>query len=253
MLQDLPEIQGYRPERVDGGKSGSAVYRLTRHGRSALFLKISTPGDDAELETENLCLQWLAGRAAVARVLSHGVRRQRSYLVTEALPGTHAASLPDSLWSNATESMAFHLRQLHSLPVDDCPFDRTLDQMIPMAAERLSSGRVDPLDFDPERLGMSAAELISVLRLERPRTEDVVVCHGDASLRNMMFDDQSFSGFVDCGRCGLADRHQDLAIAHRSIGKQFGSRLAEHFLSSYGWQYVDSRKLSYYRLLDEFF
>lgn len=69
----------------------------------------------------------------------------------------------------------------------------------------------------------------------------------------MIFHQGSFSGFVDCGRCGRADRHQDLALAHRSIESNFGSSSAEDFLKEYGLEHVDPKKLSYYRLLDEFF
>jgi aminoglycoside 3'-phosphotransferase-2 len=96
-------------------------------------------------------------------------------------------------------------------------------------------------------------ELLDSLYREHPGSEDIVVTHGDPCLPNVIFDNGSFSGFVDCGRCGRADRYQDLALAHRSIESNFGIRLAESFLRAYGLEPVDTMKLSYYRLLDEFF
>ena len=145
------------------------------------------------------------------------------------------------------------LRQLHSLDARECPFDRTLDKVLSLASARARSGQVDESAFDAERLGCSAMELLAALCRERPQSEDLVVTHGDVCLPNVIFHNGSFSGFVDCGRCGRADRYQDLALAHRSIESKFGSSHAENFLGAYGLQQVDRRKLSYYRLLDEFF
>lgn len=42
-------------------------------------------------------------------------------------------------------------------------------------------------------------------------------------------------------------------LAFRSIASHCGSELAENILSAYGTEHVDRRKLSSYRLLDEFF
>lgn len=112
---------------------------------------------------------------------------------------------------------------------------------------------MDETDFDPERIGRTATQVLDSLYQERPQTEDIVVTHGDACLPNAIFNNDDFSGFVDCGRCGCADRYQDLALAHRSIERNFGSSLAEDFLRAYGLGNVDKKRLSYYRLLDEFF
>ncbi|MGH8496544.1 MAG: APH(3') family aminoglycoside O-phosphotransferase [Gammaproteobacteria bacterium] len=187
------------------------------------------------------------------RVLEFGIEGELAYLLTEALPGSSAVEAPPGLWPRISAQVAFRLRRLHSLEAEECPFDRTLDRVAPLAATRASSGQVDESDFDPDRLGCNAMELLDSLYRERPQSEDVVVTHGDACLPNTIFHNGSFSGFIDCGRCGRADRYQDLALAHRSIESNFGSSLAEDFLRAYGLKHVDTRKLSYYRLLDEFF
>lgn len=253
IMQLLPQALEYRYEEISIGRSGNSVYRVVNPTKPALFLKVSS-GDDAwELKVEHDCLNWLASRTAVPKVLEFGNQEGLAFLLTEALPGTNAAEAPERLWLRISQRLALHLHQLHSLDPEECPFDRNLDRVIPIAAKRAAAGHVDESDFDPERTGSTALELLDSLYRERPQSEEIVVAHGDACLPNAIFKSNSFSAFVDCGRCGRADRHQDLALAHRSIESNFGHRLAEGFLNAYGLEYIDTRKLSYYRLLDEFF
>ena len=72
------------------------------------------------------------------------------------------------------------------------------------------------------------------------------------------------TGLIDVGRAGLADRHNDLALMTRSLGSpanpSYGSETAQRFLRRYaesgdvdGHVEVDTARLDFYRLLDEFF
>lgn len=253
ILQLLPQARGCRPEQVSIGRSRSSVYRLVDPTGLARFLKVSAADDASDLQTERECLGWLASRTSVPKVLDFRHEDGQAFLLTEALPGTNSTEAPARLWPRLIERVAIELRKLHSVRTENCPFDRTLDRVIPLARARSDAGQVDESDFDPERIGRSTKELLTSLCHERPVSEDIVVTHGDACLPNFIFNDDSFSGFVDCGRCGRSDRYQDLALAYRSIGSNYGGNLAENFLIAYGLKDIDAEKLSYYRLLDEFF
>lgn len=253
LRQVLPQIRGYKPEEVTSGRSTSMVYRLVSPEVPTLFLKAVGGVDIAELQAEHDRLQWLAGRAAVPKVVGFAADAERAYLLTESLPGTNAAQVPTRLRQQVTIRFAVELRKLHSIDPSECPFDQTLERVLPAARARALAGRVDETDFDVERLGRTALELLDPLDQERPESEDVVVTHGDACLPNAIFDRGTFGGFVDCGRCGRADRYQDLALAARSIESTFGGHFAAEFFEAYGIERVDAEKVAYYRLVDEFF
>ena len=146
------------------------------------------------------------------------------------------------------------MSSLHAQPIDDCPFNEPLDVWIRRAGERIGFGQVDETDFDKERRGRTAKDLFRELK-NFPALDHVrALTHGDACLPNIIFDNNfTVVGFVDCGRTGIADPYQDLALASRSISSNLGERWVPHFFANYGLAKVDTRKLHFYRLLDEFF
>jgi aminoglycoside 3'-phosphotransferase II len=249
----FPEIAGYESTSVVIGKSGSAVYRFTRPGKPALYLKVAKDLRVAEVEAEYKRLLWLKSRVSVPSVLGFKRKEAQALLLTQALPGVNAVEAPREHWYTVVTALAYELRRLHSIATSDCAFDRTLEVVIDAARKRTIAGLVDESDFDEERQGLRAENLLVLLEQGRPPSEDRVVTHGDACLPNAIFDRDRFSGFVDCGRSGLADRYQDLALASRSIGSNYGPGYAERFFAAYGLASIDDTKLAYYRLLDEFF
>lgn len=231
------------------GDSGARVWRSQK-----FVVKVQPLGRFESLRTEQAKLRWLAGRVPVPRVVGHATDAESEYLATTRLPGLPMHH-PDALLHarRNAELLARALRELHALPIRDCPFNASLAVKLRQARERVEGGLVDEADFDTERLGQSAEQVLRALLKSRPAAEDLVVTHGDACLPNILVSGDYVEGFVDVGRLGIADRHQDLALARRSLRRNAGEAVAEHFLHTYGLSLVDPAKLEYYQALDELF
>jgi aminoglycoside phosphotransferase len=175
-------------------------------------------------------------------------------LITAEVPGRSAADpWPVESRGRVIEALADLTRALHALPTSACPFDRRLAVTIAKAL----SADLDLQDLDPERRGWTREELMAELLATRPQYEDLVVCHGDLCVPNVLFDPDTcqVTGVIDTGRLGVADRWVDLAIATRSLtselNPQYGPWAADRYLMSYGVA-ADHNKIDFYRLLDEF-
>jgi kanamycin kinase len=243
--------------RVDYIGSGADVWRLG--GRRDLFVKVGDPSVAREADR----FVWLETQGIpTAEVVEAGTDGDRSWLVTVAVPGRPASGpWPEADLDAVVDAIADVTRRLHALRIDDCPFDRSLRHSIADARRAAARHEVDLDDLDDERVGVTAVQLLAQLEATRPLTEDLVVCHGDLCLPNVIVDPhtQDVTGLIDVGRLGVADRYADLALMERSLGRdsrndQFGPVRADRFLAAAdGERQPDQSKLAFYRLLDEFF
>ena len=249
-------LRGYAVVPQSGGCSEAAVYRVEpAAGGAPLFFIKTEPADPlAELPDEAARLRWLAAAGIpCAQVADMATEAGHHWLLLGAVPGANLTAVPPE---QAVAVMADALRRLHALDPRDCPFDHRADRRIERALARLAAGLVDEDDFDDDNAGRSADELAALLDARKPRVEDLVVTHGDACLPNFLASDGAFTGIIDCGRLGVADRHQDLALAVRDIGEELGEQWIAPFLQRYfapGPVTFDADRAAFYRLLDEFF
>jgi aminoglycoside 3'-phosphotransferase-2 len=218
------------------GESRADVFRLRQSGSADLFLKAEPVEEQGELADEIDAL----------------TDNHHHWLLMTAVPGRDLASATTLSAAQTIDILATALLRLHQVPIAQCPFDHALKSRIARAQQHVSAGLVDETDFDDERLGRSAEDVLAELMSTQPNTYDPVVAHGDACLPNFMAQDGRFSGFIDCGRLGVSDRYQDLALAARSIERNLGLEWVKPFFERYGVE-PDEQRVRFYCLLDEFF
>ncbi|MGH6854837.1 MAG: APH(3') family aminoglycoside O-phosphotransferase [Aestuariivirga sp.] len=246
-------IGGYTWLAAKDGLSGADVFELQAEGRPRLFVKTEKCGLFNEVADEAGRLAWLSSTGMPCPdVLAYLTDQDRSWLVMTAIAGEDLGSTPALPPAAVVEIAAGALAKLHRINPASCPFDHSASKRVEIARARMAAGLVDEDDFDEARQGRSAAELFDILLREVPDHEDLVVTHGDACLSNLMAEHGMFTGFIDIGRLGVADRHQDLALIARDIATNFGTHWVEPFFRRYGYT-ADPAKLAFFQLMDEFF
>src|SRR5215469_9753631 len=143
------------------------------------------------------------------------------------------------------------LAALHdALPAADCPFSWTAEDRIAAAQRAAAAGRLDTSDWAPEHLELGIEGVLARVQ-DIPPADKLVVCHGDACAPNTLITgDGRWSGHVDLGDLGVADRWADLAIATWRTGWNYGPGWEQVLLDAYGIK-QDEQRTRYYRLLWE--
>src|SRR5262249_30191776 len=146
-------------------------------------------------------------------------------LLTTAITGVPASDIPRADVPKVIDSLARTLRLLHTVPTDQCPFDRRLRVTLPIVDDVVRRAAVNIANLAPQHRSTPPTELLTNLRSELDRVApmedaDLVVCHGDACLPNFIVDPETLEcvGVVDLGRLGIADRYLDLSLTAATIG-----------------------------------
>lgn len=262
---DLPRdlisrIDGRTLEPVSLGESGAGVWRCTAHDAATLYLKAAPVRYALRLDNEAERLRWMwRHELPVPSVVEHGRIEGIEYLLMHEVRGTPAS---DAGWTSRVAEvvgvLGTTLARIHRTPLFDCPFDQRVAGQVAEARRRVTAGLVREDDFDVMRAGRMAHELLDELIVSAPRVEDLVFTHGDLCLPNVILSTGPdgalvLAGLIDCGRAGLADRYQDIALAVRSVRYNFGAEWVAPFYAAYGLARPDEGKLEFYTLLDEFF
>jgi kanamycin kinase len=249
----IVEYAGGRPVRaVWRNEVGGLTFQVGAGvGDGREFVKWTPVGSGVDLAAEVARLRWAAGFVTVPEVVGQGVDEAGSWIVTRGLPGRSAV---EERWTRepetAVRAIGTGLRALHgALPVARCPFDWSVEARLAVARERATSGRTGPADWHPDHLHLGSARRALDVLADVPPVDALVVCHGDACAPNTLVgDDGRFSGHVDLGALGVADRWADLAIATWSTQWNYGPRWERPLLDAYGVE-PDPERIRYYRLL----
>jgi kanamycin kinase len=215
------------------------------------FLKVARSGHFPTLVDECERMRWARPYLPVPEVIDSGSEDALDWLLVQALGGTDATKHP---WRSdparlvpalATGLAAFHA----AAPADACPFRFTLATAMEHVRRRVHDGIAKPTDLHPEHQHLTLERAVAELERLAPRREDLVVCHGDYCLPNVLLDDAgNVTGYVDLGEMAVADRWFDIAVGAWSVTWNLGPGWEELFFDAYGVQ-PDERRIAFYRLL----
>jgi kanamycin kinase len=214
------------------------------------FVKWVPAHSGIELGRESARMVWARPFTPVPRLLCQGADDTGSWLVTAALPGQFAVS---DRWRaeprTAVTAIGEGLRSMHeTLPVRSCPFSWAAEDRLADTHHRASQGRIDPGSWHPVHQPLGLDRALTLLA-DIPPTDQLVVCHGDSCAPNtLLADDGRWSGHVDLGELGIADRWADLAVATWSTEWNYGPGWDHVLLDAYGIR-PDPDRTRYYRLL----
>lgn len=256
---EVPESLGKwtdhcRVQPINIGESGAEVYFMEHETKENFYLKRQPAGWRETLAAEMDKMVWLDGKLPVPRVLGFAANDGYEYLLMSEVEGRTGA---DTFICEHPEEflpvIARGLRMIHAVDPSFCPFDERLPVKMAEAQYRARNGLVHEKDFDAIWQGYSADRLYTELVAVKPTTEDLVFTHGDYCMPNIIIKNGEISGFIDWGRAGISDRYQDLALAARSIVRNYGKEWIPLFFEAYGLEKMDEAKVSFYQLLDEFY
>ncbi|WP_052466698.1 APH(3') family aminoglycoside O-phosphotransferase [Beduini massiliensis] len=234
------------------GCSEDGVYFLTNNKQN-YYLKISR---NKEILNEVKAYRYLEGKLNVPKVYEFIEKEGQHFLLMSEVKGRMLYELLKEDIQGTIKLYASALKMLHELPIEDYPIQRDLSEWIQTAQKNLPNVDLDTLEDITKARGLEATfeRLVALRPLER----DLVVCHGDFCMPNVLVGDQI--GFIDLGRSGVDDRYQDIALALRSlktniemIHQPYLESYTMLFLETYGIDKIDERKREFYFLLDEFY
>jgi kanamycin kinase len=214
------------------------------------FVKWVPAARAVDLAREAVRLSWAVPFTPVPRVLEQGADDTGSWLMTAPVPGHSAVA---DRWKaeprTAVTAIGEGLRALHeTLPAADCPFSWSAEDRLADARRRAARGLIDAARWDPPHRDLGVDGLLDRLA-DIPPPDRIVVCHGDSCAPNTLLgEDGRWSGHVDLGDLGVADRWADLAVAAWSTEWNYGPGWDGLLLDAYGVA-PDPDRLRYYRLL----
>ena len=229
-------------------EAGGVTYRLGGDD-DGHFVKWAPAGSELDLEGEAARMEWVRPFSVVPDVMATGEDEQGTWLVTRPLRGESAVS---DRWTRqpalAVAAIGVGLRYLHDrAPVASCPFAWSVADRLERVRQRAAAGDNEPSRWHEMHQHLTFEDARSIV-LDAPPVDQLVVCHGDACSPNTIIDNGVWSGHVDLGSLGVADRWADLAVAAWSTEWNYGPGWERALLDAYGID-PDPERSAYYRLL----
>ncbi len=247
-------VSEYKIVRDTVGGSTTVVYQLKSDYNSSFYLKVNQGNRGSNLKLEGEILSWLEGKLPCPRLVSYQRYNTYEYLLITGIKGSASFLCSnDKERRTVIKILVEGLNLIHSIDINDCPFDRTLKFELENSKCRMLQGLVNERNFDRLRQGRTVESLYDELLLKSPKSEDLVFTHGDYCLPNILINEGKLEGFIDWEKAGISDRYQDIALCLRSVVYNFGEEWGSIFLNELNLDSIDHQKIEFYQILDEFY
>lgn len=234
------------------GCSSSQVIKIEKQDGN-YYLKMASLG---ELTNEYQKLNWLSGKVKVPEIILYETYKQTEYLITKAVAGEMVCSdfyLESDNWKLGIPIIIEAFKELFDVDIKDCPFNVSLDYKLLLVKKNIDNKLLDLNNINVDVLKQfKTPENIYQYLVDNRFEEDLCFTHGDISLPNIFVHNNHFSGFVDVGECGIADKWFDLAIATRTIRRNYGEEAVNTFFEQLNIK-KDDFKINYYLLMMELY
>lgn len=243
-------IEDSELEEISIGCSESQIIRIKKNNQ-IYYLKMAKLG---MLTKEYNKLKWLDGKLRVPRIVIYDKNDDTEFLITEAVRGEMVCS---SKYQDNPELgikiIAQAFKDIYAVDISECPFDVSIDYKLKLVETNVRDKLIDAMQVNEKYLlEFGSLEKILTFLQENKFYDEKCFSHGDISLPNLFADGNNFSGFIDVGECGIADKWFDLAICEKSIIRNFGLKYVGRFYEELGI-IPDRKKIDYYILMMELY
>ncbi len=243
-------LENSNTEEISIGCSDSQVLKIEKQDK-IYFLKMAKKG---MLTSEYEKLKWLDGKLLVPKITFYETNDNTEFLITESIEGEMVCS--DEYVNNpklALKIIGEAFENIYNVDIKDCPFNVSLDYKLNLIENNVKNNLIKKGDLKPETLEkyQSLENIIKFLK-ENKFEEELCFSHGDTSLPNIFAHNNHFSGFIDVGECGVADKWFDLAICEKSIKRNYGEEYISKFYEELNIV-PDRTKIDYYLLMMELY
>lgn len=255
-LEKIKELSILQAKKAPIGFSGDEVYLIDQGFKGQdVVVKISKRKEVLH-EGKNLC--WLRQYIKVPKVYQMGQIEDLYYTIMEKLPGTMFQELfNEYTCQEVVRLYATLIKQFHAIDYQGLPYNHSLEEKMNKVKYTVAHHEAKEEYFERELRHLSGQQVYDLLLSYQSEEADLVLCHGDVCMPNIMMEGTSLSGFIDVVGIGINDYHLDIAIALRTLrynfelyGHTFSKEYQELFLQTYG-RTIDSKKITFYILLDE--
>lgn len=243
-------IKDAKLEEISIGCSDSQVFKIEKLG-NIYFIKISAKGN---LTAEYEKLKWLDGKLNVPKIVLYDYTDDTEYLITESIVGEMVCS---EYYLNHPEIgikvIADAFKQIYKVNIADCPFNVSIDYKLALVENNVKNNLIHLEDLKEETLKRfgNLENIVKFLK-DNKFNDEYCFSHGDTSLPNIFAFENKFSGFIDVGECGIADKWFDLAICEKSIRRNYGEEYIQEFYNELNIV-PDRQKIDYYLLMMELY